>query len=417
MDTKDIQRYLMKKGKLPVIIAAFAVYLVFAIGSYFLFSYLNSGGNDPALTAEYQNATKSNASGRFAALEKKYASLPKTEECPLNGRMQSKPERANWEKRRPLGVMVENSTSARPQSGLSLADVVYEAVAEGGITRFLAVFYCKDAEAIGPVRSARTYYLDWISEYGENPLYAHVGGANTDGPADALQQIINYGWAGYNDLNHVNFPTFWRDYERLGNVATEHTVYTATDKAWAFAAKDRGLTNVATDDSTGAKSSWTEGFIPWKFKNDAPLKDRPAKQSAQFNFSNTQAGYLDDYAVSWKYDKDSNSYLRSNGGKPFKDLNTNQQVSAKNVVILYMPMSVVDDGYNEDGHGSHLIYGNKGTGKAIFLLDGKEQEGTWQKAARTDRTIFYDEDGNELKLNRGLTWIEILPTGQSVKVE
>lgn len=408
----------MKKSKLSLIVVVLVAYLLSAGVSYAAFSYFGGSQTDPALTAEYQNATNSNAQGRFAALEQKYAKLPKTEQCPLNGRMQSKPERENWEKRRPLGVMVENSVPARPQSGLSLADVVYEAVAEGGITRFLAIYYCKDSEAIGPVRSARTYYLDWISEYGNSPLYAHAGGANTPGPADALGQIKRYGWYGFNDMDQfsIGFPTFWRDYERLGDVATEHTVYTATDKAWQFAAKDRGLTNTETNDLTGAKVSWDEGFVPWKFKDDASISQRPAKLSANFNFSNTQAGYLDDFAVTWAYDKDSNSFLRSNGGKPFKDLNTNQQVSAKNVVIQFMPMSIADDGYNEEGHGAHTLYGNKGTGKAIFLIDGKQIEGTWQKPTREDRTIFYDADGNEIKFNRGLIWIETLPTGQAVKI-
>ena len=187
-----------------------------------------------------------------------------------------------WEKRRPLGVMIENSSAARPQSGLSSADVVYEAVAEGGITRFMAVFLCQDTDPIGPVRSARTYYLDWISEYGASPLYAHVGGANTPGPADALGQIERYGWGAYNDLNQfsVGFPTFWRDYDRLGaNTATEHTVYTSTQKAWAFAAAKRQLTNVETDDRTGKTIPWDQNFVKWTFKDDAPVADRPAAGS------------------------------------------------------------------------------------------------------------------------------------------
>ena len=86
---------------------------------------------------------------------------PKTEACPLNGEKRTKKAREFWEKRRPLAVMVENHTEARPQSGLSSADVVYEAVAEGGISRFMALFYCNLSDTqVGPVRSARTYFLD-----------------------------------------------------------------------------------------------------------------------------------------------------------------------------------------------------------------------------------------------------------------
>src|SRR3989344_6763289 len=103
------------------------------------------------------------------------AAEEKTEECPMNGELFGKTDSQNWIKRRPLGIMVENSTEARPQSGLSAADIVYEAVAEGGITRFLAIFYCEDASYVGPVRAARIYCIKLLQEYGDYPLYAHVG--------------------------------------------------------------------------------------------------------------------------------------------------------------------------------------------------------------------------------------------------
>ena len=105
---------------------------------------------------------------------------PRDQKCPLNGAYFTKGEREVWEKRRPLAVMIENHADSRPQSGLSRADVVYEAVAEGGISRFLAVFYCGAAAGsakpydVGPVRSARTYFLDWASEYADYPLYLHA---------------------------------------------------------------------------------------------------------------------------------------------------------------------------------------------------------------------------------------------------
>ncbi|MEK7127506.1 MAG: DUF3048 domain-containing protein [Patescibacteria group bacterium] len=351
---------------------------------------------------------------------KRDPSLPRNEECPLNGAMYTKPERDLWESRRPLGIMIENSKAARPQSGLSSADVVYEAVAEGGITRFLAVFYCQDADVVGPVRSARTYYLDWISEYGNSPLYAHVGGANTPGPANALGQINSYGWEAYNDLNQfsIGFPTFYRDYERLGpDTATEHTVYGVTSKIWDFAAKKRDLTNVETDDRTGKVMAWNTTFVSWKFKDDIAIAERPAAFSAQFGLSSSEASYANDYIVKWQYDKDSNAFLRFNGGVAHNDMNTNQQILAKNVVIQFMTMSIANDGYSEEGHGTHTLYGDKGQGKAKILMDGKVTEATWTKKTRLDRTRFFDITGKEIALNRGLTWIEILPIGQTVAVQ
>src|SRR4030066_1764105 len=92
---------------------------------------------------------------------------------PINGTLYTKREAKAWKDKVPLAIMVENSIVARPQSGLSKADIVYEALAEGGITRVAAVFLSQGSQ-IGPVRSARKYYYDWISEY--KPIYAHWGG-------------------------------------------------------------------------------------------------------------------------------------------------------------------------------------------------------------------------------------------------
>ncbi|MCL4390517.1 MAG: DUF3048 domain-containing protein [Patescibacteria group bacterium] len=402
----------MNKEKLLLFGLGLVLYLLSAGLSYAAFSVLRPTGTiTPATTTQ---------NGKFVSPTAQYANLPKTEACPLNGQMYSKPERDLWEKRRPLGVMIENSAAARPQSGVSSADIVYEAVAEGGITRLMAIFYCQPSEIVGPVRSARTYYLDWISEYADYPLYAHVGGANTPGPADALGQIGQYGWDAYNDMNQfsIGFPTFWRDYERLGpDTATEHTVYTSTTKLWDFAATKRDLTNVSTNDQTGKQTSWDVNFVPWQFKDDAPVDSRPAAFSATFALSGQQASYADDYVVKWQYDHDSNSYLRFNGGKPHMDLDTNQQLLAKNVVIEFTTMTVADDGYNEEGHGQHTLYGTKGSGKAMLLSDGKVINGTWQKTSRTARTRFLDQNGVEIKMNRGLTWIEVLPIGQPVTVQ
>src|SRR5260221_5060312 len=248
--------------------------------------------------------------------------LPKTEPCPINGALYSKQQRTWWEKHRPLGVMIENSTDARPQSGISFADVTYEAMAEGGITRFLNIFYCQDAPEVGPVRSARTVFVNLVSEYGNYPLYAHVGGANTPGLADALGQISSYNWDSHNDLNQfsIGFPTYWRDYDRLGRtVATEHTMYSTTTKLWDFAKSSRDLTNV---DKMGI--SWDSTFVPYIFKDDADVSLRPIAQSIHEEFGNGGS----DYFVDWTYDKASNLYKRANGGVTHMDLDTTKQLTA-----------------------------------------------------------------------------------------
>lgn len=332
-------------------------------------------------------------------------SKPKTEKCPLNGEMFTKDERGIWEKRRPLTVMIENHAEARPQSGLSRADIVYEAVAEGGITRFLAVYYCGAAAEdviVGPVRSARTYFLDFASEYGDYPLYAHVGGANLPGPTNALGQIGDYGWlAKGNDLNQfsLGFPTFWRDYERIGHpVATEHTMYSTTDRLWEVAHKR----NLDAEDNKGEK--WDKNFDEWKFKDEADLEKRGKVEKISFDFWSNHS----EYSVSWQYNRETNLYQRFNNGQPHRDLNNDEHSQAKTVVVLLMrekgPINEL----------KHLLYTTIGQGKAIVFQDGQAVEVTWQKEDRKARTKFLDSRGKEIELSRGPIWIEVLPAGQEV---
>lgn len=372
-----------------LLIVGVIVYIASALASFILFNNSTS-----ASLSNVPQPVKT-ASGKLMFDD----SLPKTESCPINGAMYSKQQRAWWEKHGPLGVMIENHVEARPQSGMSYADIVYEVVAEGGITRFLALYYCQDAEFVGPVRSARTYFIDFLSEFGSFPLYAHVGGANTPGPANALGQIEDYGWGNYNDMNQfsIGFPVYVRDYDRMGRtVATEHTVYSSTTKLWDYAKSKRKLTNVDVD---GVK--WDEEFTSYEFKDDAPASARPASQKISYNF---WEGY-DDFRVDWTYDKVSNSYLRSNGGEPHTDLVTKKQLSAKNVIVLFMKESRANDGYEGN---LHMLYGTKGTGKAKIFMDGKEIDGTWSKKNRQAHLFIKDNRGQDIELNRGKIWFSVV---------
>lgn len=384
----------MNKNKILLVVFAVIIYLVSTVFSYLLFSKTIS---NQSLTSPLPAPTVG-ADGQLAFDDK----LPKTEACPLNGVLYSKQQKQWWEKHRPLGVMIENHADARPQSGLTGADVVYEAVAEGGITRFLALFYCQDAGQVGPIRSARTYFIDFASEYGNFPLYAHVGGANQPGPADALSQLDTYGWTGNNDMNQfsIGFPTFWRDYDRLGHTAaTEHTMYSTVQKLWDFAAKSRELTNV---DSKG--KSWDTSFIPYTFTDDASVSERGASQTVHLEFWESAGS---SYFVDWTFDPKTNLYKRAVGGSAHIDRNNNKQITAKNIVVLSMVELNADDGYENN---VHLLYKDKGTGKATIFKDGKQIKGTWQKDSRTGRTIVKDANGAQVKFDRGLIWFEILPT-------
>ena len=396
----EVEKKVEEKNSMnaKILITGIIVYVVSAVISFLIFSGLSGPSVSPVA------APKKTANGKLMFDD----TLPKTESCPINGAKYSKQQRQWWEKHEPLGVMIENHTEARPQSGISFADVVYEAIAEGGITRFLTVFYCQDADVVGPVRSARTYYIDFLSEYGAFPLYAHVGGANSDGKADALGQLETYGWVGVNDLNQfsIGFPVFLRDYDRLGRtVATEHTMYSSTTKLWDYAAKNRKITNVNED---GDK--WDEDFIAYTFKDDAALSARPAAQSIKYDFWD---GY-GDFGVLWTYDKTTNSYLRTNGGKPHTDLNTKKQLTAKNVVLLMMKESRANDGYEGN---LHMLYGTKGTGSAKVFIDGVVTDATWSKKSRTAHLYLKDKRGQDIELNRGTIWFSIVSPTTAITVK
>lgn len=341
-------------------------------------------------------------------------SAARTEVCPLNGQKFTKAEQVVWSTRRPLGVMIENHEDSRPQSGLSKADVIYEAVAEGGITRFLSLFYCGGVASaqdstydLGPVRSARTYYLDLVSEYSDYPLYAHVGGAGNcndptvDPRAKALCQIGKYGWLNketWSDLNQfaLSYKECRQEKDRIGHpVDTEHSMYCGSEALWARA-EVRQLTNV-----NYGGTSWDRKFRSWLFKEDAPSTKGV---SPQFDFWKGDKAYN----VRWEYDGKTNSYKRFNGGQPQMDFNNNQQLSAKNVVVQF-----AKEARSVDEH-KHLLYGVVGEGKALVFQDGQVINATWAKKSRTDRTIFRDAKGKEIQFNRGQIWIEILPTGSEV---
>ncbi len=377
-------------------IIGFIVFIVAGGASYVYFSRSTVGSKAPEVA--YKSPVANDAGGVDLS------SGPKTEECPMNGKLMTKAQRDVWEKHRPMGVMIENHTEARPQSGISTADIVYEAVAEGGITRFLNIFYCADAKTIGPVRSARMYFLRILEEYGANPLYVHVGGANTPGPANALGEINNLGWDGYNDMNQfaVPFPYYYRDYERLPNRATEHTMYAATAKLWDYANKTRKLTEV---DEKGKR--WDTNFVKWKFRDDAPAASRGTTNKISLTFWSQFQG---DYGVVWTYHKDTNSYTRENGGKPHLDKNTGKPLEAKNIFVIFAKESPANDGYE----GGHLLYAVIGGGDGIFFQDGNVVKGTWTKKDEKTRMKFFDATGKELSIVRGQVFVEIQPTGNKV---
>lgn len=389
-------------NKNVLILLSVIVFLLSAGGAYFYFSK-QSGLTSQEEAGNINPASLGKVNNDYQALTFD-PNAPKTQSCPLTGVKYGADQEAWWKTHEPMGVMIENSSPARPQSGINAADVTYEAEAEGGITRTLNIFYCQDAGIIGPVRSARTYFLDWVSEYGNYPLYAHVGGANTPGPANALGQIDGYGWGNFNDLNQfaIGFPVYYRDETRLGHeAATEHTMYSVTTKLWAVG-KSRGITNTAKG------TQWDSNFVPYKFTDAPSASERSASQSISIPWSGP------DYAVKWTYNPKDNLYYRENGGEKHIDRNTHTQLSATDVIILFQTQQDANDGYDQ---GAHQLYGTTGSGDALVFMNGKETHATWKKEDRQSRTILTDSSGNEITFTAGKMWFEVLDIGSEVDVK
>ncbi len=392
----------MKKRSLPkIIILSIIIYLISTGVSYGFFNLTGGlkGGSvaSPVVPRDTDNPS------RFVI----DPNLPRTQECILNGMMYTEKEKNIWETRRPLAIMISNSTEGRPVEGISLADVVYESVAEGGVTRFMPVFYCGASLGninVAPVRSARSHFLSWVFEY--DALYNHVGGSNrigdnadkTDPSVDALGQI--YQW-GIKDLDQfgIGYPDCFRNPDRVGRpIATEHTMICLTDNLFQIAA-DRDWTNV---DEDGV--SWEKSFTLWKFKEDIDLGERPETFAVSFGFWED----YHDYDVRWDYDKQSNSYVRSNGGQKQIDPETNQEIQAKNIVIQFVEETGPID------ENKHMYYETIGEGPVLIFQDGKVISGTWEKKNRLARTLFFNDKAKEVQFNRGQIWIEAIPLGNKV---
>lgn len=315
-------------------------------------------------------------------------SAPRDTENPINGELYTKAEFDEISSRYPIAVMIENHTEARPQYGFNSADLVFEALVEGGITRTMAIFWGKNAEEIGPVRSARQCYLEWLMPF--DALYMHIGYASSDDPkVDAGGNIYRY---KIKSLDRGG--TFWRSSQRYA----PHNAFTSTDLLYEKA-------------GTYGYSGSPDTIEGWSFKRDASLEQRGAQTTATLVFfERLRNGGV--YDVTWKYDRDSNSYLRFNNTTPYMDAGTDSQVYAKNVIIQRVEtISTYDD-------KAHMIVTTIGNGTAIILRDGAVINGTWQKDSLTKRTRYFDTSGDEIVFNRGITWIEAVPVDQgTVSIE
>ena len=263
--------------------------------------------------------------------------------------------------------MIENSPDARPQSGLKNSDVVFEAIAEGGITRFMVLYQQSKPQLVGPVRSVRIYDLDWLQPF--DASLAHVGGS-----AAALSEVRDGSWR---DLDQFfNGSYYWRSTDR----AAPHNVYTS------FANLDK------LNAAKGYTSSTVAGFD----RKDSTAAKTPTATNIDVTISSAL------YNSSYAYNATTNTYDRSQAGAPHLD-REDGQISPRVVVVMKVQeQTILQDGYRED-------ITTVGTGQAYIFQDGTEQTVTWHKDSTASQIYFTDANGARVALARGQTWIAAVP--------
>jgi len=263
-------------------------------------------------------------------------------------------------------VQIENSPDARPQSGLKEASIIYEAIAEGGITRFNALFQDTAPDYVGPIRSLRPYYIDWFWPF--DAAIAHVGGA-----PQALADVKSL---GIKDLDQFHNGS---SYDRITSRYAPHNVYTSIGRL---------------NDLEKAKGFTSANFTGFNRKKEAKAATPTAKV-----VDLAISSYF--YNVHYDYDVANNAYLRSEGGSPHVDFKSNVQLEPKVVVAIVMGRGIAGD-------GEHTDYTTVGSGHMYVFQDGLVTEGTWNKASRQAQWVFTGSDSKPIAFNPGQTWFTMV---------
>ena len=296
--------------------------------------------------------------------------------CPIDGT----PTTTEAVTRRPLAVMIENSPSARPQSGLPEASVVYEAITEGGITRFMAVYLQGAPAVIGPVRSIRPHFLDIAREY--DPAIVHCGQSY-----EALQILATT--PGLYNLDQLKYAKpFWRDHTRKA----PHNLYTAADKLRAFLTHEKWEGEVSD--------------LPHFTGTGQPMTGTPAN-TVDINFGGAVC-----YGLRMSYDPQRNDYPRYMDGKLHTDRETGQPIAARNIIIQRVEAEQFPTSKLHT-YDVRVI----GSGDGLFISGGKQMPLHWKKDSMLSITQYTDQAGNPLPFQPGQTWVEIVPITGSVLID
>ncbi len=283
---------------------------------------------------------------------------------------------------RPIVVMLDNQYSARPQAAISKADIVYEILAEGRITRYMAVFYGQSPNHLGPVRSARPYFIKKALEY--NPYYIHVGGS-----MQALADVKSYSMA---DVDGLYSGAFWRESHKK----IPHNMYTS-DQAILKDGDHKGYNKV----SVPSFLNFYETFTVPEGENASEIA---------FNYKKPTARDSVGYTTSYRYNNEENLYYRYTNNEPTLDENNQTGLTCSNIIVQYAYTKIID---NEGRRQIDLV--GKGEGK--LYTAGKIIPITWEKPEARSITRIYDANHEEVKLNPGVTWFQIVEKGSTETIK
>lgn len=284
--------------------------------------------------------------------------------------------------RQPLAIMIDDNVVARPQAGFNAASIVYQAPADGGEDRYMFVFQEHDAKTVGPVRSGRPYFVRWAAEF--RSAFGHYGGdAKTLAYLPTIDGRLIY------DVDALSGSA--GAFHRVKDRKKPHNAYTST-KAFRRAAERQG-----------APAAMPASVPGWTFVDDAHATDRPTSATIKVPYHRGATGY--------RYDPESNAYTRSVAGRAQIDAGDGKPVTARNVIVLWMPLSI--DPQSEPGYRRPVL-GQIGKGKAWVFREGRIFKGTWRKRDAGDLTRVYDAAGKEIPLVRGRTFVQVVPDGTKV---
>ncbi len=285
---------------------------------------------------------------------------------------------------RPFAVMINNISVARPlQSGLQDAYLMYEIIVEGGISRYLALFIDQNTERIGSIRSARHYFLDYALE--NDAIYVHHG--------QSPQAQSDFSKLGIERVVVDNSKTGWRDTSL--NVSSEHTLFTSIEKL------NNGTSNLRKERNKNYLLNYSTDEI-----DVGSLKDSSSAKEISIVYSSGTKVY-------YTYDEENKYYLRSTELGPHTDYVTKEQYHFKNIIAYQVDNYTINDGENK---GRQDIK-NIGSGTGYYFSDGYMVPIKWKKESRSSQTVYTYEDGSELKVNDGNTFIQIVPTSGSIKAQ